>query len=216
MAHEFSESLRVCPSFDGHQLELYKTFLDALYSWNQRKNLTRVPIEQCDIRHFAESLLVAEFASGSVLDLGTGPGFPAWPLACALPKVEVVAIDSNGKMLDFLRSMPLPNLQVVQGRIEEQKWEEKFGLVTGRAFAPLLIQLECSVRPCRTGGLIVPFRSAKDDLDPKELESLGLELTTVKRSHLSDGVERILPVYKKVTAPPPDVPRPWAVMKRAI
>ncbi|MCC6685543.1 MAG: class I SAM-dependent methyltransferase, partial [Fimbriimonadaceae bacterium] len=130
MAHEFPESQRVCPSLDTHQLEMYKTFRDALYSWNERKNLTRVPIDQCDIRHFAESLLVADFASGSMLDLGTGPGFPAWPLACALPELEVVAIDSNGKMLDFLRSMPLPNLTVVQGRIEEQKWEEKFGLVT--------------------------------------------------------------------------------------
>lgn len=215
MAHEFPESQRVCPSLDAHQLEMYKTFRDALYSWNERKNLTRVPIDQCDIRHFAESLLVADFATGSMLDLGTGPGFPAWPLACALPELEVVAIDSNGKMLDFLRSMPLPNLTVVQGRIEEQKWEEKFGLVTGRAFAPLLVQLECSVRSCRTGGLVVPFRSAKDDLEPKELGLLGLELATVKRSVLRDGVERVLPVYKKVKATPPDIPRPWAVMKRA-
>lgn len=197
------------------QLEQFQQFRDALYRWNLSKNLTRVPQEECERRHFCESCLVLDLIEGiQVLDIGTGPGFPAWPLACARPDLNVTAIDSNGKMLEFLRSQPLLNLKVVEGRTEEMAWRESFDTVTGRALAPLTIQLEVSAQACRIGGRVIPFRTENDDLEPRALVTLGLELVSVERRDLGDGMTRVFPIYEKVRQTPAEYPRPWATIKR--
>lgn len=193
----------------------FSKFMSALYEWNMQKNLTRIPPEQCEVRHFAESCLVLEFfEGGKVLDVGTGPGFPAWPIACAAPATEVVAIDSNGKMLEFLVSQPLPNLTAVLGRVEEQEWIEEFDLVTGRALAPLPAQLELSAPCCKVGGRVVPYRSVSEEFSLECMPELGLELESVQIRTLSDGVPRALPVYVKTSQTQTKYPRPWAIMKK--
>ncbi|MBL8060508.1 MAG: class I SAM-dependent methyltransferase [Chthonomonas sp.] len=216
----FPELQRVCQEqgikLSKTQLDAFAQYRDALYKWNKNKNLTRVPIEDCDVRHFAESCLLIKFTGdrGGLLDLGTGPGLPAWPMACACPNLEVTAIDSNGKMLDFLRSQPLPNLRVLEGRVEELGTTEAYGVVTGRAFAPLSIQLECSVRPCKVGGAVIPFRSNGEEFDLDCLDQLGLEFKEVWKQPLADGRERVLPIYEKVRETPDMFPRPWAMIKK--
>src|ERR1041384_4679794 len=126
------------------QVAQFEAFEAKLYEANAVMNLTRVPREECWLRHFVDSLLFQDLIplNARVLDIGTGPGFPAWPLACARPDLQVTALDSNGKMLGFLRSQPLPNLEVVQERAEEWGAFERFGVVTGRALAPLPVQIE--------------------------------------------------------------------------
>ncbi len=168
-------------------------------------------------RHILDSLLIAEFIpQGScVLDIGTGPGFPAWPLALARPDLTVTAMDSSGKMLGFLRRHLLPNLSIEQGRAEELGLPEAFDVVTGRALAPLAIQLELSARPCRTGGIVLPMRTANDLPEIERLsEVLGLELEEVHRRTLPViDAERVFPVYRKVHKTPHGHPRPWAKMR---
>ena len=215
----FPELQRVCHDqgiqLSDDQLRAFAHYRDALYDWNKNKNLTRIPLEQCEVRHFAESCLIAgDAAHGETLDIGTGPGLPAWPLACVCPNGQITALDSNGKMIEFLRSVPLSNLSVIEGRVENQTWEEQFSLVTGRALAPLPIQLEVSARPCTIGGAIIPFRTESDNLEPDCLEGLGLKIEAVRRHTLSDGVTRVLPVYRKVTPTPLPYPRPWAMIKK--
>ena len=79
---EYCQSVGI--SLTDLQLAKFQQFGEALYLRNKVVNLTRVPAEDCAVRHFVDSLMVAEFVplGSSVLDLGTGPGFPAWPLAC--------------------------------------------------------------------------------------------------------------------------------------
>ena len=119
---QFPELQSTCAALgfplSDQSIQQFSTFMSALYEWNVHKNLTRIPPEHCEVRHFAESCLVLEFlGAGKVLDIGTGPGFPAWPIACAAHNAEVVAIDSNGKMLEFLASQALPNMTAVIGRV---------------------------------------------------------------------------------------------------
>ncbi|HTQ09739.1 MAG TPA: RsmG family class I SAM-dependent methyltransferase, partial [Fimbriimonadaceae bacterium] len=110
------------------QSEQFDLFEERLYQWNEVMNLTRVSRDECWLRHFVDSLLIQDLVpwKASVLDVGTGPGFPAWPLACARPDLQVTAIDSSGKMIGFLNRNPLPNLKTLQVRAEEWKMRERF------------------------------------------------------------------------------------------
>lgn len=205
------------------QIEAFDTFEERLYEANRTMNLTRVPREECALRHFVDSLLgwraygLDEAAPPrTLLDIGTGPGFPAWPLACAFPSLEVTALDSSGKMLGFLRSNPLPNLRVEQERAESWGVRERFDVVTGRAVAPLAAQLELSAAPCKVGGKVVPMRTPGDAPEMERLASvLGLQLGPVEMVELpGTEVVRLFPVFTKVARTPRDYPRLWAEIRR--
>jgi 16S rRNA (guanine527-N7)-methyltransferase len=199
---------------DDRQIEELQAFETRLYEANRIMNLTRVPRDEFLTRHVADSLLVQDLipARSMVLDIGAGPGFPAWPLACLRPDLRVTALDSSSKCVRFLRGSPLPNLEVVPGRAEEWGARDRFDFVTGRALAPLPIQLELSASPCKVGGAIVPIRSAREALpsDPNSFAELGLVLEAVEsRTVPTTDIVRALPVFRKVRPTPRRFPRPW-------
>ena len=110
-----------------------------LVRWNERINLTRiVAAREAAKFHYAESLFGAEFIIGSrtVLDIGSGAGFPAIPLAVARPDVEVTALEANHKKSLFLKEakdeLGLANLNVVTARLEEFDWAG-YEFLTSRA-----------------------------------------------------------------------------------
>lgn len=200
-------------SLDWERLDAFHA---ALYEANATRNLTRVSPDDAGVRHYLDSLLHQDLIpSGSrVLDIGTGPGFPAWPLAWARPDLQVVALDSNGKMLGFLRTQVLSNLEVVQARAEEFTEREGFDVVTGRAVAPLMIQLELSAPFATIGGRVVPMRSANDELGQDEVKQLGLKRSEViRRSLPGTDAERCFPIYEKVGKSQAKFPRRWSEIK---
>jgi len=199
------------------QLSAFSNYEAGLYETNEVMNLTRVPREECWLRHFVDSLLFQDLIpeGARVLDIGTGPGLPAWPLACARPDLRVTALDSNTKMLGFLREHPLPNLEVALARAEEWGVREQFDVVTGRALAPLPLQLELSAAPCVRGGWVMPMRTASDDFDAVDLGPLGLSLKEVVHRELpGTGIVRALPRYEKASATRNGFPRRWPEMKK--
>lgn len=200
------------------QFELFQAFEEALYKANEVMNLTRVARDEGYLRHFVDSLLFQKLVphGARVLDIGTGPGFPAWPLACARPDLQVTAIDSSGKMIGFLQKHLLPNLKSVQVRAEEWSPGIQFDVVTGRAVAPLATQLELSAPHVRQGGLIIPMRTANDPQAPAQaLNELGLELVEEFPAILPElQVKRLFPIYKRVGKLAAKYPRAWAEMKR--
>ncbi len=110
-----------------------------LCRWNQRLNLTRItePREAARL-HYAESLFGARFIGGArtLLDIGSGAGFPAIPLAVARPDVQVTALEANQKKSLFLKEakdeLGLANLNVVTVRLEGFDWAG-YELLTSRA-----------------------------------------------------------------------------------
>ena len=179
-------------------------------------NLTRVPREEAWLRHFVDSLLFQDLVpqGARVLDIGTGPGFPAWPLACVRPDLQLVALDSSGKMLRFLESQPLDNLEIVQARAEEWGVREAFDVVTGRALAPLPLQLELSAPPLRVGGKLLPMRTPADDLQSPYWDVLGLRPAGRHVRYLPDtDVTRVFPEFFKEPPTAAIYPRRWAEMK---
>ena len=201
------------------QLGQFEAFKKDLYFINQTMNLTRVAVEDCEVRHFIDSLLFVDLIpdGAKVLDIGTGPGFPAWPLACARPDLEVHAVDSSGKMLNFLRRHPLKNLVVIEGRAEESGFREEFDVVTGRALTPLAAQLELSAQAAIIGGAVIPMRTSKD-LDAIRAfpaDELGLELEDIQSRILpGEEVERAFPIFRKKAETHPKYPRTWGEIKK--
>ncbi|HLO99735.1 MAG TPA: RsmG family class I SAM-dependent methyltransferase, partial [Fimbriimonas sp.] len=152
---------------------------------------------------------------GTLLDIGTGPGFPAWPLACAFPDLQVTAMDSNSKMLEFLRRHPLPNLEIVEGRAEEMRRSRHYDVVTGRAVAPLSAQLEISADYAKLERKIIPMRTPNDDLQAPDYGILGLELGNVETVTLpGTDIQRTFPIYWKRKHTPNRFPRRWSEIKK--
>jgi 16S rRNA (guanine527-N7)-methyltransferase len=126
-------------------LEALQRYLDLLLRWNARVNLTAVrDPEKIVTRHFGESLFAArvllrgglEDAAGSTLvDVGSGAGFPGVPMKLFAPQLKVTLIEANNKKAVFLRevlrSLGLERAQVFGGRAEQ--WAKTADLVTLRA-----------------------------------------------------------------------------------
>jgi len=122
-----------------HQIDQMAAHFQMLCKWNQRMNLTRIiePREAARL-HFAESVFATQFIEDehTVLDIGSGAGFPAIPIAIIRPDLEVTALEANQKkslFLDEVRdALGLKNLSVVTARLEDFDWSE-YELLTSRA-----------------------------------------------------------------------------------
>ncbi|NQD36040.1 16S rRNA (guanine(527)-N(7))-methyltransferase RsmG [Permianibacter sp. IMCC34836] len=128
--------------------------LNELLKWNSAFNLTAIrdPDEALTL-HILDSLTLLPYVTGPrLLDVGTGPGFPALPLAILRPDVQITALDSNGKKIRFIRQMAhelkLDNIEPVQARVEQHQGQ--YQQITSRAFAELKLFLDL------TGHLLAP------------------------------------------------------------
>jgi 16S rRNA (guanine527-N7)-methyltransferase len=210
------------------QLEAFGFFEAALYEANTAMNLTRVPKEECWVRHFLDSLLLSPLVprGATVLDIGSGGGFPGVCLAIARADLVVSCMDSSGKSVQFLRTNFAPGgrlpflMEVIEARAEvaahDSRFREQFDFVTGRAVAPLPIQLELSAGFARVGGLVVPMRTPADrEAARGRYEPLGLQLVELRTAVLPPlRATRLFPVYRKQGRTPPEFPRSWAKIRR--
>jgi 16S rRNA (guanine527-N7)-methyltransferase len=125
------------------QLDLLRNHHTLLVQWNQRMNLTSVrdPDEMVK-RHFAESLFVASqlhVADLTLADVGSGAGFPGFPIAVVHPTCRVTLIESVGKKASFLKqiSRGVPNVRVLGERFEQVSECYDWGVLRAVAVKPL-------------------------------------------------------------------------------
>jgi 16S rRNA (guanine527-N7)-methyltransferase len=147
----FQCSREVGVSLSASQIEFFWLYLQELLEWNRRFNLTAIKNpEDIVIKHFVDSLTPFPYLdfSGSLLDIGSGAGFPGIPLKIAAPQLQVHLVDANRKKISFLkhltRTLGLEGITVLHSRVEEMTHPEKpFQIIISRAFQRLepLIQL---------------------------------------------------------------------------
>lgn len=142
---EASESLRQGLQALGltTPVEPLMNYLHLLIKWNSAYNLTAIrDLPGMVTRHLLDSLAISPWLKGPrIIDVGTGAGLPGIPLALAHPHLQFVLLDSNGKKIRFLqevkRVIQIPNIDMIQTRVENYRPEQGFDTVTSRAFSDL-------------------------------------------------------------------------------
>ena len=196
-AGRFTSSLRCGAS--GLGIVLTDRQIDAMYAYyrrvvetNRQLNLTRLTeAEPAAVRLFADSLAPVAWARGcdmpvrTVLDIGTGAGFPGVVIAIVEPRWTVTAIDATAKKINFVRSatreIGVPNLRVMHARAEHWDCRASFGLVTLKAIGSLARSVETAHRFVAPGGVVAVFKSAsiatrEIDAGQRTAQPLGLAM----------------------------------------
>lgn len=163
--------LKEARQFSIHAAELLK--------WNLKINLTAItdPFEVA-VKHFLDSIAPAGIipAGASLLDMGSGGGFPGIPLKVVIPTLTVTLIDSSRKKITFLkhiiRTAGLDDIEAHQGRVEELDGSQKmFDVIICRAFSSLDKFVQSALPLLAPGGMIIAL---KGKINPDEIESVRL------------------------------------------
>ena len=209
------------------------TYAALLVEWNEKMNLTAITApDEMLVKHFADSLTAAPYlptGAFSLIDVGTGAGFPGVPLGILRPDCRLTLLDSLNKRLIFLEALCSAvgvDATRVHARAEEggQKKElrERFDVATARAVAALPVLCEYCLPFVKVGGVFLALKGPDADNEvaasANALKKLGGRVREVIALTLPDpagGVlERRLVVVEKVSPTPALFPRPSAKMAK--
>ena len=197
----------------SEQLEQFKKLADFLLETNKTTNLTAIrDIEGVYMKHFLDSLTLEKALpenAKSLVDIGSGAGFPGLPLAILRPDIKVLMIDSIGKKTSFIEKsielLNLSNASVLNGRAEnistDKKFKEKFDVATARAvtFLPDLIKL-CVPFIQRDGVFVAMKNENTEELEQAERILIGdkLEIRKIVPINIPDlNPRRLIIIGKK-------------------
>ncbi len=205
------------------QAEQFLSYYELLIQKNKVMNLTSITeFDDVVLKHFLDSLMICKIQKleGSLIDVGTGAGFPGIPLKIMYPDLKVVLLDSLNKRVQFLneviRELGLENIKAIHGRAEDlakQKiYREQFDYCVSRAVANLSSLAEYCIPFVKIGGYFIPYKSGKiqEELDSgkKAINILGGTVEIVKEFELPQtDIFRCLLYIRKIENSPQKYPR---------
>lgn len=204
------------------KLGKFAKFKDLLLEFNEKFNLTAIKTEkEIYIKHFVDSLIaVDKFKKlSTVIEIGSGGGFPSIPLKIVRDDLEFTLIEATGKKCEFLKTvvkeLGLEKVTVINARAEElgkeEKYREKFDYATARAVARLNVLSEYCMPFLKVGGKFIAYKgNAEEELIEAEnaVSVLGGRIDSAEKYYLSDGGdERTIIEIEKVRKTPEKYPR---------
>jgi len=206
-----------------NQLEIYKNFMQE---YNTHTNLTRIiNDEDVYLKHFYDSLTIIKYIDlnkySTLLDLGTGAGFPGMILKIFYPNLKVTLLDSNNKKINFLKELSNKlniSVELVHDRSENyiNNKRECFDIVVSRAMANLNSLLELSIPYVKINGYFIAMKGqAVEELEnSKNIEKiLGAEINSINEFDLK-GQNRTIILYKKKKKTDNKYPRAYDKIKK--
>lgn len=205
------------------QREKFRVYKDLLKEWNEKVNLTSI-LDDVMIaeKHFVDSISVCPYIKkdgATLIDVGTGAGFPGLPVKIIRDDIKVTLIDSLEKRTKFLkevvRVLELDDVEVVHARAEDKGLDvscrEKFDYACARAVASLPVLLEYCLPFVKIGGVFVAMKGSNiNELDDSKdaLNVLGGKIVDVREFFLPDSdYKRNIVLVEKVRRTPNKYPR---------
>ncbi len=194
------------------QLMMLDVYYKMLIDYNKHTNLTRITNEQdVYLKHFYDSLTIikaVDLKNKTLIDVGTGAGFPGLVLKIIFPTLKVTLLDSLNKRIEFLKlvinNLNLENINVIHQRAEEYALSnrEKFDIVTSRAVSSLPILSELCIPMVKLNGYFVAMKAeAKQELEnsKKAIKTLGgvIKDIVIFKLPKDNGLRTLIIIEKK-------------------
>ena len=209
--------------FSVEQMDKFYKYMNLLIEWNEKINLTAI-IEPNEIilKHFIDSItILKDIKDGlTIVDVGTGAGFPGIPLSIMNPTLKITLVDSLNKRLIFLQEvineLDLKNVELVHARAEEfgrnKKYREKFDVATSRAVANLSTLSEYLLPLVKINGKAISMKAgnASQEIEDakKAIKTLGGNINNIEEFNLPQSdIGRTIIIIDKIKETPGKYPR---------
>lgn len=165
------------------QKQQFNQYYELLIEWNKVMNLTGITdYDEVNEKHFIDSISLVKAINlnkvKTVIDIGTGAGFPGIPLKIVFPHLKIILLDSLNKRINFLNhvihQLGLTDITAIHGRAEDyakqKQYREQFDLCVSRAVANLTTLSEYCIPYVKVGGMFIPYKSGEIDEEVQQSE----------------------------------------------
>lgn len=223
-----------CDLFKKYELDLpsevygkLEIYADFLVKYNENVNLTAITDgREIFVKHFLDSILLLKYvdipSNSSIIDVGTGAGFPSVPMKIYRPDLKITLLDSLNKRINFLQQlceMTQIDAEFIHGRAEdygkESQYREKFDFSCARAVANLSVLSEYCIPFVKIGGYFLSMKGPNEIIDEsnKALELLGGKIKSDIQYSLENDTRRIIAI-EKISQTPTKYPRNSSQIKK--
>jgi 16S rRNA (guanine527-N7)-methyltransferase len=182
----------------------FMRYKDLIKEWNEKVNLTAIKEDEEIVKkHFIDSMKVFKFDklkdAKSVIDIGTGGGFPGIPMKIMKPEINIVLLDSLNKRIKFLneviKELNLEGIKAIHGRAEdfaqEVEYRGKFDVAVSRAVANLTVLSEFCIPYVKVGGYFVAMKGPAVEEEIKQsknaIRMLGGRVEHIEKVQIEDS-----------------------------
>lgn len=218
-------------NIDDNKIDMLDKYAEFLIEYNKHTNLTAITdLNDIYLKHFYDSLTIIRDIDlnkiDSMIDVGTGAGFPGMVLKIIFPHLKVTLLDSNNKKTKFLSELVnllnLDNVSIINERSEDyaRKNLDSYDLVTSRAVTTLPALVELCLPLVKENGYLIPLKGdAKEEISVSTniIKKLNGNIESIDEFNLPiENAKRTIIKIKKVGSTPKGYPRNYASIKKDV